>query len=292
MKKKRYKLLISVDIINVVSLIHPRQKSKFKTWGVFALFKKILSSLGGGKESIDELYDEIEVLREECDSLNDVIRQKDTKIKKLYAEIERLESQLSERDNSERIDQNLLDKLDQELKNRDLKIKELEDKNATMSHQLVSDITEEKIDEVLNSDLISYRVLINDYYEARKFESFKKLCEELGLVYVDQLESLDFSNLALTETKIKNAKSYFEEYRSGYYDLDLKNYLIKGDKISKIFFRFRSFVKYCKKSNLNYMVELETLNFESLLDEDFTDIQIEKIKAKIQEYNEVRKVKK
>ncbi len=254
------------------------------------MFKKILSSLGGGKESIDELYDEIEVLREECDSLNDVVRQKDSKIKKLYAEIERLESQLSERDNSDRIDQNLLDKLDQELKNRDLKIKELEDKNATISHQLVSDVTEEKIDEVLNADLVSYRVLINDYYEARKFESFKKLCEDLGLTYVDQLESLEFSNLALTETKIKNARAHFDEYKNGYYDLDMKNYLIKGDKISKVFFRFRSFVKYCKKANLNYMIELDNLNFDSLLQEDFTDVQIEKIKSKLDEYNKLKKI--
>lgn len=255
------------------------------------MFKKILSSLGGGKESIDELYDEIEVLREECDSLNDVIRQKDTKIKKLYAEIERLESQLSEKNNSDRIDQNLLDKLDQELKNRDIKIKELEDKNATISHQLVSDISEEKIDDVLNADLISYRVLINDYYEARKFESFKRLCEELNLIYVDQLESLDFSNLALTETKIKNAKAHFDEYSNGFYDLDLKNYLIKGDKISKVFFRFRSFVKYCKKANLNYVIELDTLEFNNLLNEGFTDVQIEKIQSKLDEYNSLKKIK-
>lgn len=265
---------------------------KNKTWGVFALFKKLFNSLNAGKESVDELYDEIEVLREECSSLNEVIRKKDVKIEKMYAEIEELKSQLSERSASERIDQNLLDRLDTEIKTRDQKIKQLENKNATIAKQLVLDVDEEKIDDILKPELFNYRVLISDYYEARKFESFKKACEDLKMVYVEELKKLDFSTLPLTDTKIKNARLYFEEYSNGYYDLDLKSYLLKGEKISKVFFRFRSFVKYCKKNRLNYMIELDNLEFDSLIDNGFTEEQIEKLKVKLEEYNNLKRIKK
>lgn len=273
-----------------------------KAWGVFTLLKKFFNSLSGGRESIEELYDEIENLREECDSLNEVMRRKDAKINKLYSEIETLEKELEEKGTSVKIDKNLLEKLEQELKNRDYKIKdletqnkelenrnkELEEKTKELSKDIRIDLVEEKD---IDPDFVNYKLLISDYYEARKFESFKKACENRGLVYMEELDNIDFDDLPITDTKIKNARLYYEEYKKGYYDLDIKTHMIKGEKVNKVFFRFRSFVKFCKKSNYNYMIELDNLDFDKLIEHNFNEGQIEKLKNKLSEYNELKRIK-
>lgn len=266
------------------------------------MLKKFFNSISGGRASIEELYEEIETLREECDSLNEVIRRKDSKINKLYSEIEGLQEKLEEKGNNIKIDRNLLEKLEQELKNRDYKIRDLEEKNKEIEErnknleektiELSRDISVDLVEEKeIDPDFINYRLLISDYYEARKYESFKKACENLGLVYVDDLEKLDFDRLPITDTKIKNARHYFDEYKKGEYDIDIKTYMIKGEKINKVFFRFRSFVKFCKKNNYNYMIDLDRLDFKSLLNHKFTEEQIDKLRAKLDEYNEIKRVK-
>ena len=266
------------------------------------MLKKFFNSISGGRASIEELYGEIEVLREECDSLNEVIRRKDSKINKLYAEIEDLQEKLQEKGNSIKIDKNILEKLEQELKNRDYRIKDLEEKYRGMEErnkdleektkEISRDISVEMVEEKeIDPDFINYKLLIADYYEARKYESFKKACENLGLIYVDDLEKLDFDSLPITDTKIKNARHYFDEYKKGEYDIDIKTYMIKGEKINKVFFRFRSFVKFCKKNNYNYMIELDKLDFNLLLNHNFNEEQIDKLKAKLEEYNEIKRVK-
>lgn len=252
------------------------------------MLRKFLNSLTSGKESVEELYEEINSLNEECNSLNEVIKKQSEKINNLCKEIDKLKEELEDKDSHVKIDKNLLEKLEHELKSRDVKIKTLEEINKELNKNLLLQNFQKKN---ISEELFSFKLLISDYYGARKFESFRKVCEESSIFYVDDLEKMDFDSLALTNTKIKNAKNMYDEYKKGIYDLDIKTYLIKGDKISQVFFRFRSFVKYCNKNNYYYVLDLDKIDFNALLDNNFNSEQIEKIKLHLLEYNELKRIK-
>ena len=104
--------------------------------------------------------------------------------------------------------------------------------------------------------------------------------------------NIDFETLNLTKTKIKNAKSLFDDYIDRNFDINISTYLLKGALISEFFFRFRSFVNYCKKNNLFYIIDLDGFDFHSLLNDGFSEDQLEKIQSAYNDYNTVHKIRR
>jgi len=141
---------------------------------------------------------------------------------------------------------------------------------------------------------IRYRLLTGDLYEARKYELFKKICEEKEIEYVDDIEKLDFEELikeGYSEKKIKNARILYEHYRAGIIPIEVEDYLKHGHRVSKIFFRYRSFMNFLNEKGIVYMSSLSQLDLTSLeITNKFKPDQIEKIKSKLEEYNRLRKI--
>lgn len=138
-----------------------------------------------------------------------------------------------------------------------------------------------------------YKILIKDLYSARKYYEFKKVCDDLGYIYMSELENFDFEKLKdnkISETKINNAKNEYIKFKSNEFSLEIKEYLMFGHKVSKIFFRYRKFISYLEKMKISFISQLENFDFESLKAENFTPEQIEKLKEKTIEYNKLRKI--
>ncbi len=141
-----------------------------------------------------------------------------------------------------------------------------------------------------------YMLMIKDLYEARKYDDFKKACINSKIVYVEELNDIDFEDFAekneISDVKMENAKAVYEDYKSGNIPSDLQEYMMSGHLASKVFFRFRSFVKYLDEKSIKYMSDLEGFDFNSLKDnDDFNDDQIKKFVKKYNEYNQLRKIK-
>lgn len=137
-----------------------------------------------------------------------------------------------------------------------------------------------------------YRVLITDLYSARKHDEFKKICENLGLIYVSELENFNFEKLVedgISKTKVNNAENEYIKFKHGEFSSEIEEYLVHGHRISKVFFRYRSFVSYLMEIGIKYLCQLENFDFEVLKGENFTPVQIKKLKEKVEEYNELRK---
>jgi len=138
-----------------------------------------------------------------------------------------------------------------------------------------------------------YKVLIKDLYSARKHDEFKKICENLSLVYVNELEDLNFEKLitdGISKTKINNAENEYIKFKNGEFNSDIEEYLVHGHKVSKVFFRYRSFVSHLTDMGIEFIYQLENFDFEVLKEDKFTPTQIEKLKEKISEYNKLRKI--
>ena len=156
------------------------------------MFKKIFG-INTEKENsnnvnVDDLYGEIDVLKEEIESLLDVKEKKEKDLKELSFKLTVLSATLRDKDEeiknllekvenlNERLDKpsNVTEKLFQTIKDRDLTIDSLKLENENLRKSLVMDFKETPLEEILNPDLINYKILIRDYYEARKFEEFRK----------------------------------------------------------------------------------------------------------------------
>jgi chromosome segregation ATPase len=257
------------------------------------MIKNMIQNILGNNYSEEEYILEIENLKNECNELIDVIHQKDEKINKLYNELEEMSKKIKSIQNSTKIDNNLLDKLDQEIKKRDNKIKELENENAKIKIEL-NLLKESKTvlpEEIENVETIefNFKILINDFFPERKFEKFKKECALRNFVYIDDILKYDISMFELTDIKLESVNERLTEYKEKKFDKDIIEYLKYGDKISKVFFRYRSFVKYCKEKGLENIIELENFDFNTLLENGFKEAQIEKIKDRYNEYMSLRK---
>lgn len=277
---------------------------------MYTLFKKIFGinteKENNNNANTEDLYAEIEVLKEEIENLLDVKEKKDKDIKELSFKVTVLSATLREKDEeirnlsekidtlSERLDKpnNVTEKLFQTIKERDLTIDSLKIENDSLRKSLTLDFKETPIEEILNPEFINYKLLIRDYYEARKFEEFKKICQDKDLFYVDELKNLDFESISLTKTKVKNAKSHFDDYINKKMDTKFVTYLLKGALISEYFFRFRSFVNFCKDNDLVYLIELDSFEFSSLEEKNFSLEQIQKIKDAYLEFNTVHRIKR
>lgn len=272
------------------------------------MFKKIFG-IGADKENevnLNDLYDEIEVLKEEIETHLDTIEKKEKDLKELSFKVTVLTATLrdKEEDNknlsekietlSERLDKpsSVTEKLFQTIKDRDLTIDALKKENENLRKSIVLDIKETPIEEILNPEFINFRLLIKDYYEARKFEEFKKICQDKDLIYVDDLKDLNFDEIPLTKTKAKNAQSYYEDYLNKKLDNKTITYLLKGHLISEYFFRFRSFVNLCKEKDLTYVIELDNFDFYQLANYKFTPDQIQKIEDSLAEFNTVHRIRR
>jgi hypothetical protein len=137
-----------------------------------------------------------------------------------------------------------------------------------------------------------YRVTIKDLYAPRKYDEFKKICETLSIVYVDDLENFDFDKLGeqgLSKTKINNAKKEYINFKNELYTPEIREYIEKGHRVSKIFFRYRTLVKHLEEKGIIYMKDLREYNLDELMDKDkFTSEKIEKFKKIIKEYEDLR----
>lgn len=272
------------------------------------MFKKIFG-FGADKDedvNLSDLYDEIEVLKEEIETHLDTMEKKEKDLKELSFKVTVLTATLRDKEDenkilservetlTERLDKpsSVTEKLFQTIKDRDIIIDSLKKENDSLRKSIVLDFNEAPIEEVLNPELINFKLLIRDYYEARKFEDFKKICQDKDLIYVDDLDKLDFNDLSLTKTKSKNALVHYEDYLNKKFDNKVITYLLKGHLISEYFFRFRSFVNFCKEKDLNYLIELDNFDFYQLSNYNFTPDQVEKIKNTLDEFNTVHRIRR
>ncbi|MCS5421226.1 MULTISPECIES: hypothetical protein [Psychrilyobacter] len=248
---------------------------------------------------IDGLEKEIIKIKAKEEQLADTIQKKDIKIEKLSkSPHDRQFEKITLEFDKVKIENTDLKRLNENLKLENKKL-------IAENHEIIEKITKiEKMadslreeNETLKQPKIKrekprYRVLIKDLYSARKHDEFKKICENSGLIYVNELENLNFEKLiedGISKTKINNAKDEYIKFKNGEFNSEIEEYLVYGHKISKVFFRYRSFVSYLMETGIKYICQLENFDFEGLKGENFTPAQIEKLKEKITEYNKLRK---
>ncbi|WP_407537637.1 hypothetical protein [Cetobacterium somerae] len=70
----------------------------------------------------------------------------------------------------------------------------------------------------------------------------------------------------------------------------MKTFLMKGDKVTKIYQKSRKFLNILSEQNIEFMVDLESFDFQSLNEFGFSQEDIDAFKQKYESYNAERKI--
>ncbi|MEG0237732.1 MAG: hypothetical protein ACRC31_04740 [Cetobacterium sp.] len=136
----------------------------------------------------------------------------------------------------------------------------------------------------------SFLVDLHYFYSANKFVSIREKLLESGIKYLQEINEEMFSTLLKEDRYVQEGLQKFLDYKKGIIDWDVKTFLMKGDKVTKIYQKSRKFLNILSEQNIEFMVDLESFDFQSLNDFGFTQEDIDAFKQKYESYNAERKI--
>lgn len=136
----------------------------------------------------------------------------------------------------------------------------------------------------------SFLVDLHHFYSANKFVSIREKLLESGIKYLQEINEEMFSTLLKEDRYVQEGLQKFLDYKKGIIDWDVKTFLMKGDKVTKIYQKSRKFLNILSEQNIEFMVDLESFDFQSLNEFGFSQEDIDAFKQKYESYNAERKI--
>lgn len=136
----------------------------------------------------------------------------------------------------------------------------------------------------------SFLVDLHYFYSANKFVSIREKLLESGVKYLQEINEEMFSTLLKEDRYVQEGLQKFLDYKKGIIDWDVKTFLMKGDKVTKIYQKSRKFLNILSEQNIEFMVDLESFDFQSLNEFGFSQEDIDAFKQKYESYNAERKI--
>lgn len=136
----------------------------------------------------------------------------------------------------------------------------------------------------------SFLVDLHHFYSANKFVSIREKLLESGVKYLQEINEEMFSTLLKEDRYVQEGLQKFLDYKKGIIDWDVKTFLMKGDKVTKIYQKSRKFLNILSEQNIEFMIDLESFNFQSLNEFGFSQEDIDAFKQKYESYNAERKI--
>lgn len=142
------------------------------------------------------------------------------------------------------------------------------------------------------SSKYNYLIPIERYLSGVKLKGVVEILKNIGIEYVQDLDIKLIESLDLEDKVRLNLKNRIEKFHRLEVDWEIKTYLLKGEKIKKIYLKHRRFKDRTSSENLEFMSDLEGYDFESLNSERYLLKEIETIKDLYQNYMKKHKTDK
>lgn len=242
-------------------------------------FNDLMKVLQETKEENSTLKEEIvglnalKLREEQVQILGDISLSRD-EIEEMQEEIASLKSLCGEqRVTIDQLDADKL-RLDGEISHRDSIIQELREK-----------VQEAKTSE--NNEL-NYRLPIEVLLASTKYSDVLEALQGKGITFVDELNTED---IHIIVEDIKNsdlALSAIDNFKRGKYCWDVKTYISKGPKLSKIFNRQRKLLGYFSENYMEFLIDLENFDLSKVSELGYSDKQIKDFQEKLREYDHIK----
>lgn len=149
-----------------------------------------------------------------------------------------------------------------------------------------------KLNKILPKEQWQYSFLVDlhHFYSANKFVAIREKLLESGIKYLQNIEIEMFETILKNERYVQEGLKKFLDYKNGVIEWDVKTFLMKGDKVTKIYQKSRKLLNILSENNIEFMIELESFDFQSLLEFGFSQKDIDTFKEKYESYNTERKI--
>lgn len=166
-------------------------------------------------------------------------------------------------------------------------LKKYHEENLVLKKEL------EKINEILSINCIEnhYLIKIENFLSEARFIEIVNNLKLNGVMYVQCLNNYIIENLVEDE-KLKNEiiKRY-ENFLNGIMNWELKTNLLKGEKITKIYSKYRKVINILNEKTICYMDELNHDILNRLVESGYSQEEIEVLKDIYDDYEKKYLVK-
>ena len=148
----------------------------------------------------------------------------------------------------------------------------------------------EKIDSLLTPKGHKYRLPLEKLYSGLKYKETLEFLEGFGIKFIDQLKEEMFKSED-TIKLISEAHKIYVDLQEGKISFDIKVYLLKGERINKLYPKSRKLCTYLNDNYYEFADDIINFDFGTLLRIGFDGNQINEFTQKKDEYLEEFKVK-
>ncbi|WP_407536439.1 hypothetical protein [Cetobacterium somerae] len=141
-------------------------------------------------------------------------------------------------------------------------------------------------DQILSSSYLKFNYLIpiEKYLCEVRFRELVKILKKKGNNFVQDLNEFTIGSLSIEDNLKLELKKKFERFQSLQINWEMKTYLLKGEKISKIYFKNRRFINIMLSENKEFMSDLIGYNFDNLVNKEYSLDESEELKNIYQDY--------
>ena len=213
------------------------------------------------------------------------------KNKILEIEIEKLKNEIRKKDGFLKCKNNLIIKKENSEKNWQ-KIEDGLKKYYNENNNLREEI--KKYDLIFSNSNFkhNYLIPIEKYLFETKFKEIIVILNNKGKRYVQDLNEYVIEHLSIEESLKLNLKYKLQKFQNLEINWEIKTYLLNGEKISKIYMKYRKFTNILLNENIEFMSQLENYNFDKLINQGFLTDDILKLKEISLEYKSKYKIEK
>ena len=143
--------------------------------------------------------------------------------------------------------------------------------------RLESSLSLEKGDKV-------YKTPIELLSSSSKFSEITEALKKNSFFFIDDISEDSFNIYSEGCKNYSSALKLFTDFKSDRYSWDIKTFISKGPRLSKIFSRQRKLLGYFADNYMEFLIDLENFDFNILSSCGFSEKQIIGFKEKIKEY--------
>lgn len=130
----------------------------------------------------------------------------------------------------------------------------------------------------------NYLIQIEKYLYETRFKELVEILKKKGHKFIQDLNEYVVENLSIEDTLELELKKKFEKFQKLEINWEIKTQLLKGEKLSKIYFKHRKFTNIMINENKEFVSDLDRYNFDILANKGFTLDEIEELKKNYQDY--------
>ncbi len=249
---------------------------------VLEKYNVLMKTLQEAKEENSTLKEEVgnlnalKLQEEQAQILGDVSLSRD-EIEEMQEEISSLKNLCGEQRNT--IDNLGADnnRLTEEVSRRDLFIQELKEKAEGSTDT-------EKCQ-------FNYRLPLKILLASSKFSDVLDTLESEGFNFVDEVSTDNIQSIVEGAKNASLALTSIDDFNNGKYNWDVRTFISKGPKLSKIFTRQRKLLGYFSERYMEFLIDLEDFDLDGVSALGYSHEQIKNLKEMLKEYDYIKILK-